>query len=61
MRAVLPKEAIVLVVGGISADAMQNYHDAGANGFGIGGGIYRAGTSAAQAGANAAKFVAALG
>jgi 2-dehydro-3-deoxyphosphogalactonate aldolase len=61
MRAVLPKEAIVLVVGGISADVMQNYHDAGANGFGIGGGIYRAGTSAAQAGANAAKFVEALG
>jgi 2-dehydro-3-deoxyphosphogalactonate aldolase len=61
MRAVLPKQAIVLVVGGISADLMGHYREAGANGFGIGGGIYRAGASVEQAGANAAAFVAALG
>jgi 2-dehydro-3-deoxyphosphogalactonate aldolase len=61
MRAVLPKEAIVLVVGGVSANMIQNYRDAGANGFGIGGGIYRAGTTAEQAGANAAALVSVLG
>jgi 2-dehydro-3-deoxyphosphogalactonate aldolase len=60
MRAVLPKEAIVLVVGGVSADLISQYREAGANGFGIGGGIYRPGTSAEQAGANARAFVAAL-
>jgi 2-dehydro-3-deoxyphosphogalactonate aldolase len=60
MRAVLPKQAIVLVVGGVSADLISQYHQAGANGFGVGGGIYRPGTSAEQAGANAATYVAAL-
>lgn len=61
MRAVLPKAAIVLVVGGVSADLINQYLEAGANGFGIGGAIYRVGTSAEQAGANARAFVAALG
>ena len=60
MRAVLPKEAIVLVVGGVSADLISQYREAGANGFGIGGGIYRPGASPEQAGANAAHYVAAL-
>jgi 2-dehydro-3-deoxyphosphogalactonate aldolase len=61
MRAVLPTDAIVLVVGGVSEELVNTYRDAGANGFGIGGGIYRAGYSAAQAGANAAAFVKAMG
>ena len=60
MRAVLPREVIVLVVGGVSADLISQYREAGANGFGIGGGIYRPGTSPEQAGANAATYVAAL-
>lgn len=60
MRAVLPKDAIVLVVGGISADAVASYRTAGADGFGIGNAIYRPGISAAEAGENAANFVAAL-
>ena len=60
MRAVLPKQAIVLVVGGVSADLISQYRQAGANGFGIGGGIYRPGASPEQAGANARAFVAAL-
>ncbi len=60
MRAVLPKQAIVLVVGGVSADLINQYQEAGANGFGIGGAIYRPGTTPQQAGANAAAFAAAL-
>lgn len=60
MRAVLPKQAVVLVVGGVSADLISQYREAGANGFGIGGGIYRPGASPEQAGANAAHYVAAL-
>lgn len=60
MRAVLPKQAVVLVVGGVSADLISQYREAGATGFGIGGGIYRPGASPEQAGANAAHYVAAL-
>lgn len=60
MRAVLPQDAIVLVVGGVSAASINSYRDAGANGFGIGGGIYQAGSSPEESGAKAAAFVAAL-
>ena len=60
MRAVLPKDSIVLVVGGVSAELVSSYRDAGASGFGIGGGIYRAGYSAETAGTNAAAFVSAM-
>ena len=59
-RAVLPNDTILLVVGGMSADTVASYRSAGADGFGIGSAIYRAGITAAEAGANAAKFVAAL-
>jgi 2-dehydro-3-deoxyphosphogalactonate aldolase len=61
MRAVLPADVIVLVVGGVAADNVANYRAAGASGFGIGGGIYRAGYTAEAAGKNASAFVAALG
>ncbi len=60
MRAVLPKVAVVLVVGGVSPDNALAYRAAGADGFGIGSGIYRAGDSAKQSGSKAAAFVAAL-
>ena len=61
MRAVLPKTAQVLVVGGVTVSNAQAFRVAGANGFGVGGAIYRAGTSSADAGRNAAAFVKALG
>ncbi len=60
MRAVLPGHAIVLVVGGVSVEHISSYRDAGASGFGIGGGIYRAGYSAEQVRSNAAAFVGAM-
>lgn len=60
MRAVLPTDAVVLVVGGVSTELVRSYRDAGVSGFGIGGGIYRAGNTAAASGANAAAFVAAM-
>ncbi len=61
IRAVLPQRATVLVVGGVTPSNAQAFRAAGANGFGVGGSIYRAGTSAAEAGHNAASFVQALG
>jgi 2-dehydro-3-deoxyphosphogalactonate aldolase len=39
-RAVLPKEAILLPVGGLTADSMRLYWHAGAAGFGIGTALY---------------------
>lgn len=39
-RAVLPKDALVLPVGGIKPDNMKPYVDAGANGFGLGSALF---------------------
>ncbi|GDX05418.1 2-dehydro-3-deoxy-6-phosphogalactonate aldolase [Buttiauxella sp. A111] len=46
-RAVVPREVALLPVGGIQPDAaqMRSYMQAGANGFGLGGGLYQAGMS----------------
>ncbi len=46
VRAVLPQDTSIYVVGGITRDNMQAYLQAGATGFGIGGTIYKAGKSA---------------
>lgn len=60
MRAVLPREARVLPVGGIAPDTMDPWWAAGAAGFGLGSALYKVGMGAAEVGANARAFVAAL-
>ncbi len=60
VRAVLPKRATVLVVGGVTADNAAAFGAAGADGFGVGGAIFRPGTTADETGRNAAAFVRAL-
>ncbi len=47
-RAVLPRDARVIVVGGVTPDAMTHWLDAGADGFGLGSGLYRPGQSAPE-------------
>ena len=59
-RAVLPRHVPVLVVGGIAPDNMRPYVEAGANGFGLGSGLYSPGRSAADVGARARAYVAGL-
>ena len=59
-RAVLPKEVPVLAVGGILPDNMRPWLEAGANGFGLGGGIYKPGQSPAETEAKARAYVAGL-
>lgn len=59
-RAVLPRDLALLVVGGITPSGMAAYRTAGANGFGLGGALYRPGQSAAEVAAQARGFVAAL-
>ncbi len=56
IRAVLPPVTRLLVVGGVTPQNAGLFLESGADGFGVGGSIYRAGYSAAQAGANAAAF-----
>ncbi|SMX47844.1 2-dehydro-3-deoxy-6-phosphogalactonate aldolase [Maliponia aquimaris] len=41
LRAVLPPEATVIVVGGITPDTMAGYRAAGAQGFGLGSALFK--------------------
>ncbi|HEY0113210.1 MAG TPA: 2-dehydro-3-deoxy-6-phosphogalactonate aldolase [Allosphingosinicella sp.] len=56
-RAVLPKNVPVLVVGGVTPDGMRPWLDAGANGFGLGSGLYKPGQSAEETLAKASAYV----
>ena len=56
--AVLPKDVPVMAVGGISPDNMRPWLEAGASGFGLGGGLYRPGQSPAETLEKARAFVA---
>jgi 2-dehydro-3-deoxyphosphogalactonate aldolase len=59
-RAVLPKDVPLIVVGGITPEKMAAYFDAGANGFGLGGAVYKPGQSATEVAEQARAFTAAL-
>ncbi|MSQ60870.1 MAG: 2-dehydro-3-deoxy-6-phosphogalactonate aldolase [Betaproteobacteria bacterium] len=60
MRAVLPRETLIFPVGSITPENMRGYLDAGANGFGLGSALYKAGNTAAQVAASARRFTDAL-
>lgn len=59
-RAVIPRDVPILVVGGVRPDTMRPWLDAGADGFGLGGGLYQPGQSPAETAAKARAYVAAL-
>jgi 2-dehydro-3-deoxyphosphogalactonate aldolase len=59
-RAVLPKDIPILIVGSVKPDMMGRWLDAGANGFGLGSGVFRPGNSVAEVLANARAYVNAL-
>ena len=61
LRAVLPKAAALMPVGGITPDNMAVYRTAGASGFGLGSALYAPGRSAAQVKEMAQAFVQAYG
>ena len=58
--AVIPREIPVMAVGGIKPDNMRPWLDAGASGFGLGSGLYKAGRSAAETLDRARAYVAGL-
>jgi 2-dehydro-3-deoxyphosphogalactonate aldolase len=60
-RAVLPKHIPLIVVGGIQPDVMQSWLKAGADGFGLGSGLYVPGQSPAITADKAQAYVAGLG
>jgi 2-dehydro-3-deoxyphosphogalactonate aldolase len=60
MRAVLPKDAALMPVGGITPDNMAAYRMAGASGFGLGSALYAPGRSAQAVQQQAQAFVQAF-
>ena len=56
-RAVLPEESILLPVGSITPQKMTAYFKAGANGFGLGGALYKAGDSLEAVALKAQAFI----
>ena len=59
-RAVLPKDVRLIVVGGVGPDSMGPWFAAGADGFGLGSGIYRPGQTPAETLDKAHAYQAAL-
>lgn len=57
-RAVLPKEVPILVVGGVQPDSMRPWIEAGANGFGLGSGLFAPGRSPQEVHERAKAYVA---
>jgi len=57
MRAVLPREAALLPVGGITPASLAPWHRAGASGFGLGSALYAPGSDAATVARHATDFV----
>ncbi|HEV2594524.1 MAG TPA: 2-dehydro-3-deoxy-6-phosphogalactonate aldolase [Sphingomicrobium sp.] len=58
--AVIPRHIPILAVGGIRPDNMRSWLDAGATGFGLGGGLYRPGQSPSETLEKARSYVAEL-
>jgi 2-dehydro-3-deoxyphosphogalactonate aldolase len=56
-RAVLPSNATIIMVGGITPDNMKEYLAAGANGFGLGTGLYSPGRGAEDVATRARSYV----
>jgi len=59
-KAVLPKDVPLIVVGGITPDSIAGWLEAGADGFGLGGGLYKPGQDAQATLEKARDFVAAV-
>lgn len=60
MRAVLPTDVRLLVVGGVTPGSLGGWLDAGADGFGLGGGLYRPGQTAQETLEKARAYVEAV-
>ena len=59
-RAVLPKDVPLIVVGGVTPESIPGWMAAGADGFGLGGGLYKPGQDPQSTLEKARAFVAAV-
>lgn len=59
LRAVLPPDVPLAVVGGVTPESIPAWRDAGADGFGLGSGLYKAGRSPEETAKRARDYVAA--
>ncbi len=59
LRAVFAKDTVMIPVGGITPEAMAEFWNAGATGFGLGSALYKPGMTPEDVRAIAKKFVAA--
>ena len=59
-KAVLPKGVPLIVVGGVTPNTVADWLAAGADGFGLGGGLYKAGQSPTETLDKARAFAAAV-
>lgn len=60
LRAVLPRDIPLAIVGGVGPDSIGPWIDAGANGFGLGSGLYKPGQSAGDTAGKARAYVNAV-
>lgn len=60
LRAVLPKDVPFIIVGGVTPESVRGWMDAGADGFGLGGGLYKAGQPPQETLRKAQAYVEAL-
>jgi 2-dehydro-3-deoxyphosphogalactonate aldolase len=60
IRAVLPKAVRLLVVGGVTPQSVGGWLEAGADGFGLGGALYKPGQSNGETLEKARAFAAAV-
>lgn len=57
LSTVLPKEVMIVAVGGITPQNLVSFHTAGVRAFGLGSALYRSGQSLTEVAANANAFV----
>ena len=60
LRAVIPKDLPFLVVGGVTPESVAGWLEAGADGFGLGGGLYKPGQSPEETLTKARAYVEAV-
>jgi 2-dehydro-3-deoxyphosphogalactonate aldolase len=60
MRAVLPQNALIAAVGGITPDTLASYHTVGVNGFGLGSALFKPDYTVDDIGRRAREFTQAL-
>ena len=60
LRAILPKDTLLVPVGGVDAETLPAWRNAGADGYGIGSAIYKPGATGSEIGAKARRLIEVL-